>query len=126
MTGNAAPSGDRFAARLKLARASRQLNQAELAARAGLQPAAISHFESGQRRPSFENLRRLSDALEVTTDFLLGRVDEVTAVGRQEDRLHRNFSALSADYQAVADQFVDMLAQRSRRERSSGSGREKP
>ena len=126
MTEDAAPSGDGFAARLKLARASRRLNQAELAARAGLQPAAISHFESGQRRPSFENLRRLSDALEVTTDFLLGRVDEATAVGRQGDRLHRNFSALSADYQAIADQFVEMLAQRSRGERSSESGTEKP
>ena len=126
MTEDAAPSSDGFAARLKLARASRRLNQAELAARAGLQPAAISHFESGQRRPSFENLRRLSDALEVTTDFLLGRVDEATAVGRQGDRLHRNFSALSADYQAIADQFVEMLAQRSRGERSSESGTEKP
>ena len=51
MTGNAAPSGDRFAARLKLARASRQLNQAELAARAGLQPAAISALRERAAAP---------------------------------------------------------------------------
>ena len=113
MVEDAAPSSDKFATRLRLARASRRLNQAELAARAGLQPAAISHFENGQRRPSFENLRRLSDALEVTTDFLLGRVDEAKAVGQQEDRLHRNFSALSTDYQAMANDFVEMLVKRS-------------
>ena len=40
------------------------------AARTGLQPSAISHFEGGARKPSFEHLRRLAPALEVATDFL--------------------------------------------------------
>ena len=126
MREHPARSDRTFSSRLKLARSSLDLSQAELAARAGLQPAAISHFENGQRRPSFENLRRLSDALEVTTDFLLGRVDEAKAVGQQEDRLHRNFSALSADYQAVANDFVEMLAQRSTGGSSPEPGTEGP
>lgn len=66
----------KFQERLKKTRESRSLSQADLAQKAGLQPAAISHFETGQRAPSFENLRKLSDALNVSVDFLLGRMDE--------------------------------------------------
>ena len=64
---------DAFPERLKIARTRRELSQEGLAKRANLQPSAISHFETGTRKPSFDNLRRLADALEVTTDFLLGR-----------------------------------------------------
>ena len=42
------------------------------------QASAISHFETGTRKPSFDNLRRLADALDVTTDYLLGRVKDFT------------------------------------------------
>lgn len=65
-----------FQERLRSSREKRGYNQAELATRAGLQPAAISHFETGQRSPSFDNLRKLSDALNVSVDYLLGRIDE--------------------------------------------------
>ena len=37
---------------------------------------SIAHFETGTRKPSFDSLRRLANALEMTTDYLLGRVDE--------------------------------------------------
>ncbi len=61
---------------LRKAREARGFTQAELANRARLQAAAISHFETGQRAPSFDNLRKLSDALTVSVDYLLGRIDE--------------------------------------------------
>jgi len=47
------------------------LNQTELAKRAGLQPPAISQYESGARNPSYEALIKLSNALNVTTDYLI-------------------------------------------------------
>ena len=53
----------------------RGLSQSDLAARAGLQQVAISFFETGRRSPSLGNLKRLADALEVTTDYLMGRSD---------------------------------------------------
>jgi transcriptional regulator with XRE-family HTH domain len=40
-----------FCARLREARELRDLSQSELAERAKLQPSAISHFESGTRKP---------------------------------------------------------------------------
>jgi transcriptional regulator with XRE-family HTH domain len=36
-------------------------------------PASISHFETGQRAPSLESLIKIADALQVSTDALLGR-----------------------------------------------------
>lgn len=48
------------------------LNQTELAQKAGLKPAAINQYESGERKPSFEALIKLSGALKVSTDYLIG------------------------------------------------------
>lgn len=102
-----------FPERLREARLFRDLSQTELAKLAKLQPAAISHFETGARKPSFDNLRRLADALRVTTDYLLGRSDRrseygsAAAVARDRD----NFSAEDLE---LLDQFEKMLAQRQR------------
>ena len=49
------------------------VTQAELAKLAGLQESWISHFEVGRRKPSVGNLLKLSDALDVSADYLLGR-----------------------------------------------------
>jgi transcriptional regulator with XRE-family HTH domain len=68
--------GAEFENRLKKIREARGLSQADLAKKTGLQPAAVSHFETGNRSPSFDNLRKLSDALGVSVDYLLGRIDE--------------------------------------------------
>ena len=69
-----------FRQRLRRARAQRGLSQAELAVRTGLQQSALSHYESGARRPSFTNLRRLASALDVSTDYLVGHAPK-----RQQD-----------------------------------------
>lgn len=53
------------------------LNQTELAKRAGLQPPAISQYESGTRNPSYDALVKLSNALHVTVDYLVsGEIQE--------------------------------------------------
>jgi transcriptional regulator with XRE-family HTH domain len=62
-----------FGERLVAAREKRGLNQTELAKEAGLQPAAIGHFEKNRRKPSFANVRALAKALQVSADYLLGR-----------------------------------------------------
>jgi transcriptional regulator with XRE-family HTH domain len=103
-----------FPERLKTARDLRELSQAELAERAGLQASAVSHFETGSRKPSFDNLRRLADALDVTTDYLLGRTKEPMAVVGA-DRLHRHIAKLSASDQQMAEQFIEMLAKKGRK-----------
>lgn len=47
------------------------LSQTELANKSGLKPPTISQYESGSRSPSYEALIKLSNALNVTTDYLI-------------------------------------------------------
>jgi transcriptional regulator with XRE-family HTH domain len=117
MTESGKPS-DAFRVRLKEAREIRKLSQAELAARAGLPASSISHFEAGSRKPSFENLRRLAGALAVSTDFLLGRANDVEG-NAQADPLYRDFKNLSDQDREMARLFMETLA---RKNRGGGGG----
>lgn len=60
-------------ARIKRRRSKLGMTQTQLAKAAKLTPAAISQFESGARKPAFDTLSSLADALKVTTDYLLGK-----------------------------------------------------
>lgn len=57
--------------RLTDCRAMRGLSQQELAERTGIDAGNISNYESGNRKPSVDNLEKLADALAVSTDCLL-------------------------------------------------------
>jgi len=61
-----------FGARIKSMRKSLGLTQADLAKKIGVTKQAITTYETGIREPSFRNLIKLSRALNVTTDWLLG------------------------------------------------------
>lgn len=100
-----------FPGRLALAREYRGLTQGELARRSGLQPSAISHFETGTRKPSFDNLLLLANTLDVTTDYLLGRVAEFKQLAGA-DTLHRHYDALLQDDRKFADELITLLAQK--------------
>jgi transcriptional regulator with XRE-family HTH domain len=80
MSSEVKPHDDHVALRdnLKSFRELRGLTQAELGSRAGIAGASISHFETGQRLPSLDSLIKLADALEVSTDALLGRTQVET------------------------------------------------
>jgi len=104
MTASSPPT-DVFPKRLKHARVLRDLSQSELAKLAQLQPSAVSHFETGTRRPSFRNLKRLADALRVSTDFLLGR-SESPSLSASTDVLFRDISRLSADDREFIETIV--------------------
>ena len=106
-----------FPARLRAARELRELTQEALADRASLQPSAISHFESGTRKPSFDNLRRLADALEVSTDYLLGRTNEISGAPTT-DQLHRDYDRMSQDDRELAEEIFGLLKKRSRQRTS--------
>ncbi len=107
---------DVFQERLKAVRTRRDLSQEGLAKRANLQASAISHFETGTRKPSFDNLRRLADALDVTTDYLLGRVDEEEALAHSSDKLFRDLDKLTAADREMAEGFLQMLAEKAKKE----------
>lgn len=74
-----------YSNRIKELRLSKSLNQEQLADRIGLTKQAISQYETGSRKPSFEVLEALCDFFNVSSDYLLGK-DNVTLrfVGREE------------------------------------------
>lgn len=114
------PSTKIFSWRLRNARVARGLSQSDLAGRAGLQASAVSHFETGTRKPSFDNLKRLADSLRVTTDYLLGRSEQMDASVATVDALFRNYADLTAEQQEMTEIFVQMLAQKAKKQTSEG------
>jgi len=47
------------------------ITQAELAKRAGLNPAALNHFMNGRREPRIANLRKISQATGIGIEKLV-------------------------------------------------------
>jgi len=115
MTEESKPS-EIFMRHLRAARELRQWSQNDLATRAGLPSSSIAHFETGTRKPSFDTLKRLANALEVTTDYLLGRVDE-PGLAEAGDPLYRDMGKLSSRDRELAKDFLKMLAERNQAKR---------
>ena len=101
-----------FSERLKSARLLRGWTQAQLAVRAEQPATSIAHFESGSRKPSFDSLRRLAPALEVTTDYLIGRTED-PSISQSDDPLYRHASQLTGADRELAANFLEILAARS-------------
>ncbi|HAL1390191.1 TPA: helix-turn-helix transcriptional regulator, partial [Escherichia coli] len=69
---------DIVAKRLVKARRAAGLKDLEVARRLGhANLTMISLFENGHRSPSLKNLQILADLYQVTTDYLLGRTDNL-------------------------------------------------
>ena len=64
-----------FGKNMKRIRETLGLTQQELADRTGLQPAAISHFESGSREPSLKNIERICKGLGCSANVLINTKD---------------------------------------------------
>ena len=62
-----------FTDRLKTLRKEKKLTQKELAEQIGIKQNSYSDWETGKNEPSFENLIKLADLLEVSLDWLFGR-----------------------------------------------------
>lgn len=78
-----------------------RLNQDELAELASLNRVTIAKYESGKVEPGAQALSRIADALETTTDELVGRktlhkvvYDEETAIIRERLRRDPSYKLL--------------------------------
>lgn len=58
---------------IKIARIKAGLTQVELAERIGASKVDVSRYETGRIKPPIIKLCKIADALNVSTDFLLGR-----------------------------------------------------
>lgn len=103
---------EKFTDRLKAARERRGLSQTDLAKLTGLQPSAVSHFETGNRAPSFDNLKRLADALGVSIDYLLGRSASPDVATPAAEQIFRDFGKMTTSDQETLAQMAALLARK--------------
>jgi len=83
---------DGFAQRLKALRKQQNQSQTDLGQLAELHYTHIGRFERSTSRPSGDTLKRLADALSVTSDYLLdGATDEATKARFEDRELLRQF-----------------------------------
>jgi len=66
----------KFNERLAQLRKHNLLSQGELAERAGVHTNVIGRYERGVAKPSIEQLLKIADALDVSLDYLTGKVDQ--------------------------------------------------
>lgn len=110
-----------FSERLRIARERKGFSQTDLAKRTDLQPSAISHFENNRRSPSFDNLKRLADALRVTVDYLLGRAEEPRTLNLDLELLFRDFKRMSETDRETLTKMAKVLAEKSKRQKENKS-----
>lgn len=110
------PEPTLFGRRLRELRDARGWTQGQLAERARVPPAMISHFETGVRgAPSADNLVKLANALEVSLDYLLGRADQPEIASPRVAAVFRRLGNASAETVDAAIDVVDALVARERR-----------
>ncbi len=71
------------ATRIKERRKTLNISQLELSERTGISQSQISRYENGDNDPTGEALVALAEVLNTTTDWLLGRSDNVLPVEQQ-------------------------------------------
>lgn len=90
------------------------LSQLELAETLGLSKSAVSMYERGERRPSYEMLEALADYFNVEIDFLTGR-DSSAASARLSPRafdLASSYEHLDEHGKSVVDAIVRLEEER--------------
>ena len=70
--------------------------QKELATLIGVTESALSRYLSGDREPDLETLSNMATALHTTTDYLLGRENQID-VSNIQRLLARNANAMSKE-----------------------------
>ena len=78
--------------RLAELRNKKGLSQYELAERLGFSRGKLANYEQGSRQPDYDTLLKLSEYFGVSTDYLLGRTDEMN--GRVSIELMKAFAEI--------------------------------
>lgn len=86
------------------------LSQSALARAIGISQSAISQIEAGERNPSFDMLRQIAKALNVSVPHLVGA--EVEGLAPNELAHFRNYRGLTDDARKELEDFAAYLRQK--------------
>lgn len=77
--------GEKFNENLKVARERKGISQKELAENIGVAKSTYSLYESGNREPNVQTIKKIADVLNVSADELLGIDDEPQTIAAHFD-----------------------------------------
>ena len=90
--------------RISKARRYKNMNQKELASKANIPEGSLSRYENDIREPKAGALVQIADALEVSTDYLLGLADEMEVQNNSlADKSDEEFEAI---YESAKERFT--------------------
>ncbi len=94
---------DIFIKRLQMLLDENNMNQKELAHKVGVTEVTISRYMNGERKPRVEIINKIAEALNTTTDYLLGRSDirnpykktSINKIIKSNDVIEKEYNFLS-------------------------------
>ena len=95
--------------RISKLRESRNILQKELAKAIKIDPVVLNRIEKGKRSTRDEELRRIADYFDVTTDYLLGRESKVCFLSKKQSALLDIFDGLNDEGQNTAMNVLNGL-----------------
>lgn len=100
-----------FGKRLKSIRAKKNIKQGELADKIGITRQSIGNYESGKQYPTIDILIEMTNCLECSLDYLLGRTDESgSPISKLEDsQLAKLRHYLDMLEKSEADYLIDAI-----------------
>lgn len=101
--------------RLKILRSEAKLTQKEIAEKLNISQKGYSYWERGEREPNNDSLQKLANIFNVSTDYLLGKTDQVKKSTFDEDleKSLESFHAFSGktmsenDREAIKQWLID-------------------
>lgn len=80
--------------RIKGLREKNNISQKDFATKIGVSNVVLSRYESDERKPDYEILQKIADFFEVSTDYLLGRINNLST-GTKIDKDEAEFQAFA-------------------------------
>ena len=103
-------SGNVMGVRIKEVRKKRKMTQADVAEALGISRSVVACWETGVSEPNAEELRKLRDLFNVSSDYLCGFVDEHTTYNIPES-YDIDFNRLNSLGKNVMCVIFDALAE---------------
>lgn len=96
----------KFGEIIRVLRIKRGFSQEKLAKKIGISRSALANYECGLREPNLDTIEMFADFFDVSTDDLMGRMDDAQPPANNQPRKWRMLSSGSL---TLTDEQIDKL-----------------
>ncbi|WP_081728116.1 helix-turn-helix domain-containing protein [Halalkalibacter hemicellulosilyticus] len=100
-----------FGKRLKKLRERTGTNQETVGKAIGISRARYSHYENNHVEPDIELIRKLADHFKVSTDYLLGRTNDITSPDNELEKIKNKIATEFPDIDLMFNDLESMTAE---------------